>query len=639
MFKQPIAIASLAASAVIAQHAIAQTPSAVAAQSGALPGSAEPLVEDTEEPESPVDNAESLVAVGEYLEAINIVELEIDKIERRSNRYNVELAKPLVVLGDALAGVGDREGALGAYDRAVHITRVNRGLHHPSQVDIVYREAGVLAANGDAVRANRRHEYAYDILLRSYGGSNPMMLPGIFSLADWYLVNYNIFSARGLYSHALALADESLEADDPQRLRALRGIAASYRSERFPPYQGERKPSSTQQVSYRYGTMPVINNFGKGERALIEVAHALTAGDSATDEDVAAAFLELADWYLVFGKNERATALYARVWELLTPNQDLLAATFDAPTPLYLPLPGDPDNDGVAVGRPRTGVVELSFRVDESGGVSGVAILRSDPQDLMDVPVRRAVRRALYRPAFDGQSTLATEDVRVSHEFMYYPTDDLPSDSGSQELPDAANHPGGTTPEPGSSRKPTGLSSGCLIRKELAMTRHLLWSIHTQTLTNAARSRPAALAVVLGVVLAGCVVNLPSAQRQGYRTRFRAAPAGARRHRARHRCPHRRRCLRRRCRRRHRCPPRPCHRHRPCLPHRHRPAAATAAAAPASFRHRAAVPNRAAAVACRRPAAVAKPAAAATKPVARRAVGRSTKRALLPATTAQDLNR
>ena len=437
MFKQRTVIVGFAISAVVAHSILAQTPATTLGEQAIAPGPDEPSVDQGE---GPVDNAQGLVEIGEYPEAINIIELEIDRIERRSNRYNIELARPLAILGDALAGIGDREGALGAYDRAVHITRVNRGLHHPSQVDIVYREADVLAANGNLAKANRRHEYAYGILLRSYGGGSPLLLPGVFALADWYLVNYNIFSARGLYAHALSLADETLAANDPDRLRALRGVAATYRSERFPPYQRERKSGSGQPVGYRYGTMPAINNFAKGESALIEVVKVVMASEEATDEAVAQAVLDLGDWYLLFGKYDRATTLYRRVWELMQPMPSQLAEIFDSPTPLYLPLPGDPDSDGAPVGRPELGVVELSFRVDESGGVSGIATLQSDPQDLMDVKVRRAVRRARYRPAFDGQSMLATEDVRVSHEFRYYPTDDSPAERPDQQT-GAANHP------------------------------------------------------------------------------------------------------------------------------------------------------------------------------------------------------
>jgi len=380
-----------------------------------------------------VDEAADKVTLGEYLEAVNIVELVIDKIERRSSRYDIELAKPLVVLGDALVGVGDHPGAFGAYDRALHITRVNQGLHDPSQVDIVYREAALHAANGDAERANKRHEYAYNLLLRAFGSNDPALLPGLFALADWYLTNYNIFSARALYRHAVYVANKSDNDDEVATIRALRGIAASYLSERFPPYHEPQTQSSASSGPYtsRTRTIGSINSFSRGERALIEVVRVVNAQADATNEDRAAAILELGDWFLMFEKHERAMTLYRRTWELLSANEPLLAETFQSPTPLYLPLPPGPEKSRKATGGPRNGVIELSLRIDEQGAVSEIDMLRSVPKDLMDTEVRRAVRRARYRPAFDGQVPRATEGVLVSHPFIYFATDETADPDGA----------------------------------------------------------------------------------------------------------------------------------------------------------------------------------------------------------------
>ena len=152
--------------------------------------------------EADPERAQSLVDAREFLLAIDAAESAIDTIERGSHRYDMALAEPLVALGDALAQVGESGGALGAYERAVQVMRVNRGLHHPDQVEVIYREAAVHAATGDYAAANARHEYAYDILLRSHGATSTELLPGMFTLADWYLTTYDIFSARGLFEHA-----------------------------------------------------------------------------------------------------------------------------------------------------------------------------------------------------------------------------------------------------------------------------------------------------------------------------------------------------------------------------------------------------------------------------------------------------
>ena len=374
-----------------------------------------------------VEEAAVRVELSEYVEAINVVEAAIEAIEQRTNRYDLGLVRPLVVLGDALAGVGDTEGAFGAYDRARHIARVNQGLHHPGQVPIMYREARLLARLDEWKAANSRHEYAYTILLRSYGGDSPQLLPGLFALADWYMSNYNIFSARALYEHATSVATKHLRGDHPARIRALRSVAATYRNERFPPFYTRRRDEGGSTLGsyagfqYRPTNTPSVNSFAKGERALIEVINIVQERDGGVGEDVAKAMLELADWFTMFEKHTRATSLYRRVWELLQSKPDLRDRTFAHPTPLYLALPSDPSKpDSADEDDAQEGVIELSVDIDPRGFVSHIDTLRSEPKDLMDFKVRRALKRARYRPAFDGLNPLATEDVRIKHSFVYY---------------------------------------------------------------------------------------------------------------------------------------------------------------------------------------------------------------------------
>ena len=378
--------------------------------------------------EQAVRDAARRVEVAEYVEAINVVEAAIEAIEKDSNRYDVALVPPLIVLGDALAGVGDTQGAFGAYDRALHISRVNRGLHHPSQVRVVYREARLHAELNDWKAANDRHEYAYTVQLRSYGADNPALLPGLFALADWYLSNYNIFSARALYEHATSLAAKHLPRDDRMRIRGLRSVAATYRNERFPPFytrrrDDDRRPTVGSYAGFQYRTTsnPSVNSFAKGERALIEVINIVQQRDGGVGEDVARAMLELADWFLMFEKHSRATSLYRRVWELLQAKPELQARIFASPTPLYLALPRDPDKPADAQeDEAEGGVIEFSVDIDAQGFVSHIDTLRSEPKDLMDFKMRRALKRARYRPAFDGQQPLSTKNVRIRHTFVYY---------------------------------------------------------------------------------------------------------------------------------------------------------------------------------------------------------------------------
>ena len=127
--------------------------------------------------------------------------------------------------------------------------------------------------------------------------------------------------------------------------------------------------------------------------------------------------LELGDWFLMFEKYARAVSLYRRVWELLQDKPDLLARTFNAPTPLYMPLPRDPEKpDRAAEQDARKGIVELSVDVNEHGFVSNIDTLRSEPADMMDFKVRRAVKRARYRPYLRWRiSTVDKRRPRKTH--------------------------------------------------------------------------------------------------------------------------------------------------------------------------------------------------------------------------------
>ena len=375
--------------------------------------------------EADPEQAQSLVDAREFLRAIDAAESAIDTIERGSHRYDMALAGPLVALGDALAQVGDSGGALGAYGRAVQVMRVNLGLHHPDQVEVIYREASVLATTGDYAAANGRHEHAYDILLRSYGATSTELLPGMFALADWYLTTYDIFSARGLFEHAEKVARAEGRASG-ERLRALRGIAATYRAERFPPGYVNTVEASRSAFSrdQRWASTVAVNAFGRGERALIEVVNAVREHPDARPPHIAGAMLELADWFIMFEKQGRAEALYHRAWELLEDEPGMRRVLFGEATPLYLPLPRPPKRPEGATGPPRRGVVELSVDVGANGQVGRIDTLRSEPEGKMDYRVRRAARQARYRPVFTEEGPHPSDDIRIVFEFEYF---DAPS--------------------------------------------------------------------------------------------------------------------------------------------------------------------------------------------------------------------
>src|SRR5262249_53943875 len=143
-------------------------------------------------------------------------------------------------------GQGEYAKAKDAYGRALHIERVNAGLHTPTQVAFVYKEAHALAAEGDYDKATSREEYAYDLLRTAYGQTNIDLVPGMFTLAEWYESEPlpNIFAARDLYMQALAIQERAYGRDSPKLVPTLQRLATTYRQERFPPQLVDTSPDS-----------------------------------------------------------------------------------------------------------------------------------------------------------------------------------------------------------------------------------------------------------------------------------------------------------------------------------------------------------------------------------------------------------
>jgi len=346
-------------------------------------------------------------------------------IEADSHRFDPRLVRPLTLLGDAKAGQGRHDEALQHYRRALHLNRVNAGLNTPDQVEIVYREAESLKALGHYQDANDREEYAFHVLNRAHEPLDEELLPGLYHLAGWYERTSNVFAARALYERAVQIIEHHGKIDTVEAIPALRGIANSYRLERFPPFymaELENQPSSV--IASEQLRHPVtVNNFPAGEAALQRVVRILRDEESTEALVLGRAVLDLADWYTLFDRASRAEPLYAHAWEVLRGVENLdVASYFADPELLYFPAPGNPSPPPAERrGERTTGYVEVAVDVTDEGYVRDLNTVASEPDGLMDFRVRKSLRLARYRPMLVDGVPVFKESYTYRHEFPYYP--------------------------------------------------------------------------------------------------------------------------------------------------------------------------------------------------------------------------
>lgn len=374
----------------------------------------------------PLAGIERQIQSEEYLPAIRDLEQRIESIEAITHSYDPRLIRPLTLLGDAQAGLGQHEPALRQYQRALHLSRVNQGLNTPEQVEIVYREANTYKALGDYQQANDREEYAYHVLNRAHDPTDEDLLPGIYHLAEWYERTSNVFAARALYEQAVDIISAHGKLDTPEAIPALEGIATSYRMERFPPNYMMANLENPQASVLEANAMPQqisVNNFPEGEAALQRIVRIRQAQADEDPIGLARAVLELADWYTLFDKMRRAEPLYAHAWEIMAGVESFdVVGYFAEPELLYFPAPGNPEPPPADErGERTTGFVEVAFDVTNDGYVRGLQTVGSEPDGLMDFRVRKSLRVTRYRPVLVDGVPISKEAHTFRHEFPYYP--------------------------------------------------------------------------------------------------------------------------------------------------------------------------------------------------------------------------
>ena len=106
----------------------------------------------------------------------------------------------------------------------------------------------------------------------------------------------------------------------------------------------------------------------------------------------------------MFGDYPTAVRHYRRIWQLLESDRERRMKLFGEPTPLFLPLPSDPGYRLRRRGLHRDGIVHLALTVTHRGDVIGSKSLEVAPRSIMEFRVRKAAKRARFRPAFrEGQ--------------------------------------------------------------------------------------------------------------------------------------------------------------------------------------------------------------------------------------------
>ena len=161
----------------------------------------------------------------------------VEDLESQYGPYDIRLKEALKGLGFQLKKSGEFHAAGEAYQRALHVSRINEGLYNESQLSIVERLIEVDQQMARWEQVNDHYGYLEHLYKRLYQKDDPRLEQGLRKVVAWHFdaSNFNLNGQRvehlrkahGLLKLRLEIAELTLSGEDPLLDSLKRNIARS----------------------------------------------------------------------------------------------------------------------------------------------------------------------------------------------------------------------------------------------------------------------------------------------------------------------------------------------------------------------------------------------------------------------------
>ena len=406
---------------------------------------------ETEVPEdiaTPADGAEMLhgdsggideklaTQSGDDTESVADYERSIEQLMSDYGVYDDRLSEELYGMGLALRSQGNHSQAIDSFERSLHVSKVNDGLHHLQQVPLLELLIESNTAIKNWERVDGYYQYLYWLHARVYGVDDPALIPVLQRVGRWHLQAagldtgryplLHLHEAAGAYGRAVELGELAYGQNDTRLLDSLYGFALASYYRAVAAQSGDISRAGGASRYYRRGAFTrddmIMRGYRDGKNALNRMAEIHASSAETPPEARGIALTLLGDWYLLFGRRQSAQQAYTDAYSALTTSgiaaaniQQFFAQPKALPT---LRVPAAPTVAGVEKepAEMRRFAV-ASFDVTSSGKARNIQIVESQPAD--DSSLRRRVRRAIrsmrFRPRMENGQAVASTTVSLRY--------------------------------------------------------------------------------------------------------------------------------------------------------------------------------------------------------------------------------
>ena len=156
-------------------------------------------------------------------------------LENDFGPYDYRLMEPLSDLGDLQQRMGDHVSAVQTFKLAMHVIRINNGLYHDSQIDVLDKLIASESVLKNWEQVDNYYAYMQHLYQRLYSIDDSRLETGLQKVASWHVSAFNVNldgkrfehlkTANKLFHLRLQVAQLTLNADDPKFDFLYRNIA------------------------------------------------------------------------------------------------------------------------------------------------------------------------------------------------------------------------------------------------------------------------------------------------------------------------------------------------------------------------------------------------------------------------------
>lgn len=348
----------------------------------------------------------------------------IAAIEDLGGVWDQNLVEQLTALGRLHQQQGEHAEAIALFQRAMHINRINAGLHHMGQVDAVQSLVESHAALANWEEVDLYQDYLFYVQQRALAAKDPLLV-GVFErLGNWQLnaftlgfgevLGLRLSAAQLLFNGAAELVGDHYGREDARYVRNLQNVARSaFLVARYPEYVLEiDRPdyrAEQDQLRARLDTLqPAIpRGYPAGRDALLEIVD-LYGRQGGPSLALAAALLDLADWHILFDRRQAAEELYVEAWETASAvpgSEDWRAERFQKvqPVPVFARRPTNlvpGSGESLRLTGLRSDYADVSMTITEFGAPRDIEVVSAETHanHRQLNQLRREIRSTRFRP-------------------------------------------------------------------------------------------------------------------------------------------------------------------------------------------------------------------------------------------------